>query len=234
MNVFDKYVISNIKMIKTQVFAIIAATLLLGILSRFDTGVTGGVIPVLMIINIVIATQVYISYKKLFYDSIYGKSAMLYNQFPLTKEEVVIGKMLALGIAAVIMQMFFLLMLKIMSDNAINIIMNEENSIMAVSGMVSGILEMVTSTLYEGSVIFGAIVMYNSVPKIKRTHMKLLGAIVFYLIMNFVKTRLTSFVTGSFNDNGLVAGAVVIGYEILVILIMMYVTVKKLKESYEI
>lgn len=234
MNVFDKYVISNIKMIKIQIVTIISATLLIGILSRFDIGVTGGVIPVLMVINIVIATQVYISYKKLFYDSLYGKSAMLYNQFPLTKEEVVIGKMLALGIAAVIMQMFFLLMLKIMSDNAINILMNQENSIMAVSGMVPGILEMVTSTLYEGSVIFGAIVMYNSVPKVKRTHMKLFGGIVFYLVMNFVKTRLAASATEAFDDNGLVAGVIVIAYEILVTLIMTYVAVKKLKETYEL
>ncbi len=109
MNKLDRYILTNISMVKTQIIAICICYLLLIVFSAITSILfypgSG------MILVIVIGIQNLLIFKKLFYDSIYGSSAMIYNQLPVSPEQVVIGKLTALGIIDLIMGILNILMI---------------------------------------------------------------------------------------------------------------------------
>lgn len=96
LNGLDKVILTNLKMAENDIAA--GACCMLGSLVCLALGMQMFVlVPVFLAIG---SYFLYKVYKKIFYTSTFGKTALFYQSFPMTAKELVLGKTMAAFIAA--------------------------------------------------------------------------------------------------------------------------------------
>lgn len=99
MNSLDKWIKANFLLIKEEIVTYLVFSVVTGFFIVIPT-MFGLFAPLIyMIVLLIIQYRIY---KKLFYTSVYGDGAVLYNSFPVSVEEMVQGKVIVIGIVQLI------------------------------------------------------------------------------------------------------------------------------------
>lgn len=184
MNTFDKFVIENLKFVKNEFVAVIFAFIILFLLAKVDLFFNPGMSIVIIITFLVAIIPFYFIYKKIFYDTVFGKSAMLFNQLPVTKKEIVAGKILTVSVIYVAIEIVTLLGTKFTGNN----VFEGVEGALAFESTLDIVKNLVASAA-TGAICFFAVSFYNGITKNLRTRVRFIKAVVIFLIVQALNMR---------------------------------------------
>ena len=230
MNVFDKYVIENLKLVKTEFAVVIAAYVVILLLSNVSLFINPGVSIILLIALLATYLPLYFAYRKLFYDTVYGNSATLFNQLPVTKEEVVAGKILVISIIALAVEIVALAGFKFTGHNVFEGI----EGALSVGNFAIETVSYVAASAATGSLLFFVIAFYHLVPKAERGSIRLPLSVVLFIALESVNARAVSLIAEklSFENGNLISIAEAV-LSMVMLTASAYATVKMLKKTDE-
>jgi len=184
MNIIDKVIITNLKMSGKEIGISISAlmTVCIARILALYASYTG-----LYIIIPVVILGIYLTLEKMFYTSIFGNTAQLYNSFPVETKYKVTGKVLAASFIVYfyVGALIALYMLKLIFEDGVLEDFSMSYSFIAIKSLE--LIALIISVISQITYIFLAVVIFNThlkkgFSKIQKILFCLISGAVFIMI----------------------------------------------------
>lgn len=242
MNIFDKYIITNLNMVKTQIVSIVICCIVMIGCTYFSFKILlpfGSIGFICMILGIVIFSQNILIYKKIFYDSIYGSSAVIYNQLPVSPKEIVIGKLTVIGIISLMSAVFSIFIMVFISRTAlVNMLIGNvelEQSNIQDFMIPYNFVESIVCSISQGALLLYAIIFYNGISTKKKTTGRLVLTVFMVLMLGMILNNTVKFFTKALKmEYAIWMFYLSIMIDIMILVIMCVLSIKTLEKKYEL
>lgn len=196
-------------------------------------------IPVLAVVQVVFVVKMY---KKLYYTSLYGETAALYQSIPVSVEEMAVSRIFTAGTALLMANIvtvlcFVITMMGTLAGSIFNLMLDiadiDWGDFSLESLLPLTFLAFVSSIYRQSAYILAVVVIYNSLPEVRRKE----GAkLITFLIAGVIHVALGSMdklleLLGA-EQADLWVPAVCILFDIVLTVVFYRITVKLLKEKY--
>lgn len=196
-------------------------------------------IPVLAVVQVVFVVKMY---KKLYYTSLYGETAALYQSIPVSVEEMAVSRIFTAGTALLMANIvtvlcFVITMMGTLAGSIFNLMLDIANidwgDFSLESLLPLTFLAFVSSIYRQSAYILAVVVIYNSLPEVRRKE----GAkLITFLIAGVIHVALGSMdnlleLLGAEQADLWVPAACIL-FDIVLTVVFYRVTVKLLKEKY--
>lgn len=196
-------------------------------------------IPVLAVVQVVFVVKMY---KKLYYTSLYGETAALYQSIPVSVEEMAVSRIFTAGTALLMANIvtvlcFVITMMGTLAGSIFNLMLDiadiDWGDFSLESLLPLTFLAFVSSIYRQSAYILAVVVIYNSLPEVRRKE----GAkLITFLIAGVIHVALGSMdnlleLLGA-EQADLWVPAVCILFDIVLTVVFYRITVKLLKDKY--
>ena len=238
MNRLDKCIKLNFGMVENEIG--IMCVMAMGII-LCGLGLTLLIlVPVLAVVQVVFVVKMY---KKLYYTSLYGETAVLYQSIPVSVEEMAVSRIFTAGTALLMANIVTVLCFVItmnmgtLAGSIFNLMLDiadiDWGDYSLESLLPLTFLASVSSIYRQSAYILAVVVIYNSLPEVRRKE----GAkLITFLIAGAIHVALGSMdkllkLLGA-EQTDLWVPAVCILFDIVLTVVFYRITVKLLKEKY--
>lgn len=196
-------------------------------------------IPVLAVVQVVFVVKMY---KKLYYTSLYGETAALYQSIPVSVEEMAVSRIFTAGTALLMANIvtvlcFVITMMGTLAGSIFNLMLDiadiDWGDYSLESLLPLTFLAFVSSIYRQSAYILAVVVIYNSLPEVRRKE----GAkLITFLIAGAIHVALGSMdklleLLGA-GQTDLWVPAVCMVLDVVLTVVFYRITVKLLKEKY--
>lgn len=241
MNGLDKMIKANLLMIKNELIVYLALS---AICEIFVVSTLMIVLFVPLIYIVMLLVIQYRIYKKLFYTSVFGEGAYLYNAFPVSAEEMVQSKVITVGL----IQLIEVAVTVAMIGLAGFVGPLKGLSYMFSDAFETGIYKMGWQffpvyyfnqnivALGQALMIFYLIIMYNSGTKRKgKKNLFLLGICMFAGLMNVTVFQFDDFLADVFGiTQSVIIQLINLFIGIVLVVLFYHLSVNRFKKKYEL
>lgn len=237
MNRLDKCIKLNFGMVENEIG--IMCVMAMGII-LCGLGLTLLIlIPVLAVVQVVFVVKMY---KKLYYTSLYGETAALYQSIPVSVEEMAVSRIFTAGTALLMANIvtvlcFVITMMGTLAGSIFNLMLDiadiDWGDFSLESLLPLTFLAFVSSIYRQSAYILAVVVIYNSLPEVRRKE----GAkLITFLIAGAIHVALGSMdklleLLGA-GQTDLWVPAVCMVLDVVLTVVFYRITVKLLKEKY--